>query len=735
MSGSRAANQDRFLFEISGKNLKVVDFSAREELSAPFEINLTLASEDEIEFDDVIQKKALLTVLGFESERYFNGIVSQFWLTGKIERFYLYRATVVPSLWLLSLEQDCRIFQEKDVKAIVSEVLQDGGIKSDRFDFRTKETHPKRDYCVQYRETDLNFISRLLEEEGIFYYFDHQKKDHLLIFSDSTVTYKPIAGGKADDKPGELSFMPASGLAPEKEIVQEITLSRQITTGKFTHRDYNFTKPSLKPSGQEEAKTFNKLEQYDYPGDFEDNDRGKALAKIRLEEARLFMDTAEGQSTCPRLLPGFTFKLIDHDDIAAMEKEYLLTTVSHFGAQPGAIEALSSSEGFSYGNQFIAIPSTVTYRPEIKTPKPYVRGIQSAFVTGPAAEEIYTDEHGRIKVLFHWDRRDKKNEKSSCWIRVSQLWAGAGWGAMHIPRVGHEVIVDFLEGDPDQPVVTGRLYHGTNKPPYTLPDHKTKSTIMSKTTPNGKTSNELVMEDKADETQVVLSNAYGHKLTMDEKDQFLSAETRDGNKITFDDKNKHIEAITTNNHKITFSDEKKKIILLSTEGHMLEIDDESQKMVAKTTNGHMITMDDAGEKIEVVNEIGGHSMVMNNKTTSITSGGGHTVTLDDGAAGNGIQIEDSSGNKILIDSASSKMVIEAANGIDLESMGDIKLKGANIELDATMNVKISGAMDVKSEAGITNEIKGTMVKADGAAMTDVTSAGKTTITGGIVMIN
>jgi len=726
MSGSRSADQDRFLFKVAKKDLKVAEFFAREEISTPFEVDLTLAIEEEVKFEDVIQQEALLTILGFESERYFHGIINRFWLTGSVGRFLLYKATLVPTIWLLSLEQDCRIFQDLDVKEIVSEILNDAGINSDRFDFRLKETYPKREYCVQYRESDLHFISRLLEEEGIFYYFEHHEKDHLLVFGDSMVNYKPIEGEKNDEQQVEIGFQPPSGLAPEKETVQQITLCRQISPGKYTHKDYNFLKPSLKPTGQEEAKTFSKLEQYDFPGGFLDNDRGAALAKIRMQEARMFMDTAEGQSTCPRLLPGFTFKLTRHD-LAALEKEYLLTSVSHSGSQPQVTEELSGGDGFSYSNQFFGIPSSVIFRPAIKTHKPSVRGIQSAIVTGPAGEEIYTDEHGRIKVLFHWDRLGKEDEKSSCWIRVSQLWAGAGWGAMHIPRIGQEVIVDFLEGDPDQPVITGRLYHGTNTPPYKLPDEKTKSTIMSKTTPDGKTSNELAMEDKANETRVVLSNAYGHKLTMDEKDQFLCAETRDGNKITFDDKNKHISAVTTKNHNVTISDEKKKITVTSTEGHIIEIDDENQKMYAKSKNGNIITLDDKGQKIEIATEVGGHSMVMNDKTISIASGGGHAITIDDGGSGNGINVEDSKGNKVTIDSSGGTMVIEAQGGIDINTQGDLKIHAANIDLKADMNIK--------SEAGMSHESKGLMLKSEGATTADFKGGAKTTLTGGIVMIN
>lgn len=735
MSSYRAADQDRFLFKVSKKSFKVVAFSATEALSVPYEVVLTIAGEDEINPEEMIQEEALLTIKGLESDRYLHGIVNDFRLSGSSGRFNLYQVTVVPAMWLLSLEYDCRIFQKMDVQQIVKEILKDRGIKSDRYEFRLKETYPKREYCVQYRESDLDFVSRLLEEEGIFYYFEHKQDQHRIIFGDSTVNYNPIEGAKKDNNQVEIPYKAGAEMVRDQEIVLSFKPAARITSGKYTHRDYNFLQPSVKLACEKEAKTFKNLECYDYPGEFIDEQRGGKLAICRLEEARVRINTAEGKSDCPRLIPGFTFKLAGQDT-AVLKKEYLLTKVTHTGEQPQVLEETSATDqGFSYSNQFSAIPSETVFRPALRTPKPYVRGIQTAIVTGPSGEEIYTDKHGRVKVHFHWDRLGKKDEKSSCWIRVSQLWAGGGWGAVNIPRIGQEVVVSFLEGDPDQPVITGRLYHGTNTPPYTLPDEKTKSTIKSKTTPNGKTHNELVMEDKADETFVVLSNAYGHKLTMDEKNQFLCIETRDGNKIVFDDKNKHIEAKTTQNHHILISDDKKKISVTSTQGHLLEIDDENQKMTAKTVNGNILTMDDKGQKIEIATEVGGHSMVMNDKTVSVTSGGGHSVTLDDGGGGDGISMQDKGGNKVLIDSGSNKIEIEAQGGIALSTSGDLNIKAANIKLDADADLNMTAGMNVSSEAGVAHNSKGTTLAAEGSGQAEFKSGGQTTVAGALVMIN
>jgi type VI secretion system secreted protein VgrG len=377
----------------------------------------------------------------------------------------------------------------------VTQILKDGGITSERFDFRLQNQYKPREYCVQYRETDLNYISRLLEEEGIFYFFEHSEEKHVLVFADSTVAYQQIQGE------GEVTYNPSRGLVPEEEYVYGLAFSRRILSGKITRRDFNFEKPALDLTAQDEADSFKKLEIYDYPGNYLDQERGKKLAKIRLQEAITFKEMAEGSSVCSRFIPGFTFKLTDHER-EEFNQEYLLVEVMTTGSQPQSLqEEVGAEAGATFSNEFLCIPSSVTLRPGRITPKPVVEGIQTAIVVGPKGEEIYTDEYGRVKVQFHWDREGKADEKSSCWIRVSQAWAGANWGAMFIPRIGHEVIVDFIEGDPDRPIITGSVYNGGLLPPYTLPDEKTKSTIKSRSSIGGKGSNEIRFEDKKGEEQ------------------------------------------------------------------------------------------------------------------------------------------------------------------------------------------------------------------------------------------
>jgi type VI secretion system secreted protein VgrG len=499
---SEPGHEARFLFEVLGTSYetRVVDFTLNERISSPFELNVSLASEDEIKFDDVVGKEALLTLLGEDTDRYCHGIISKFMFTGSRDRFYLYQARVVPSLWLLSLEQDCRIFQNEPnetVEDIVKKVLQDGGITSDRFDFRLQNKPSRREYCVQYRETDLNFISRLLEEEGIFYFFEHTQNKHLLVFGDSTVAYQPVQGN------ADVPFNPA-GMVPGEEYVYGFNFSQRVYSGKITQRDFNFEKPSLDLKSEEKDKSYEKLEVYDYPGKYLDQNRGKKLTQIRLQESITYKEKVEGQSACPRFIPGFKFKLKDHER-NNLNQEYLLVELIHNGTQPQSLEERSDTEeGTTYSNDFMGIPSSVTFRPEKKTPKTIVEGMQSAIVTGPKGEEIYTDEYGRVKVQFHWDREGKKDDKSSCWIRASTRLAGGNYGMIFIPRIGQEVLVDFLEGDPDQPIITGLLYNADNMPPYKLPDEKTKSTIKTNSSIGGNGFNEIRFEDEKGKEQIFI---------------------------------------------------------------------------------------------------------------------------------------------------------------------------------------------------------------------------------------
>ncbi len=419
-------SEANLIFEIQGgPDVEVVDFVAHERISTPYCLDVALASSSEIQFESVIEKESVLTVRGMDSERCFHGIVRKFEYKGKSGKTkHLYSAEVVPFTELLSLEQDCRIFQDKQVQEIVEDIFKDSKIPSDRYEFRLFNKEHKRRFCVQYRETDLDFISRIIQEEGIYYFYEHSKDKHVMVFADDPVCHKPIAGNTT------LEFKPSSGLNPESEVISLIEFSRRLRPGTYVQTNYNFKMPSvpLQTLDTHKDETIQKYEIYDYPGQYGEEDRGSKLTRAFMAANTASRNQAKGVSNCPRLLPGHTFAINGHDS-SEFNKEYLVFAVKHSGQQPQSLEEQAAG-GANYDNHFLVIPSNVPYRPLKSIPKPYIHGIQSATVVGPENEEIYVDEFGRVKVQFHWDRLGKRDENSSCWLRCAQTWGGGGWGAV-----------------------------------------------------------------------------------------------------------------------------------------------------------------------------------------------------------------------------------------------------------------------------------------------------------------
>ncbi|MEN6453881.1 MAG: type VI secretion system tip protein TssI/VgrG, partial [Prolixibacteraceae bacterium] len=412
--GSKAS----FLFEVQGTSLSmsVLSFKSQERISSPYLAEVSLASSSEITYENIMQKEALLTLIGLESNRYIHGIVRKFEHigisgAGTDKENYLYRAEIVPFTQLLSLEQDCRIFQNKNVQDIVADIFKDSGLPADRYEFRLKNKEHRRRFCVQYRETDLDFINRILQEEGIYYFYEHSKDKHLMVFADDPTRHKSIAGNS------KITFKPPSGRVPETEVINNIEFSQRLRPGTYSQTNYNFKHVSTPLDTKDKSREVNlqKYEIYDYPGQYGDQDKGKKLTRINREAYNALQEQTIGESNCPRLLPGHTFSL-DGYDLDTFDKEYFLIEVTAAGGQAQALEEVSGSGETSYGNNFVAVPSSISYRPKKSIEKPYVKGIQTATVVGPENEEIYVDEHGRVKVQFHWDRKGKKDEQSSCWL-------------------------------------------------------------------------------------------------------------------------------------------------------------------------------------------------------------------------------------------------------------------------------------------------------------------------------
>jgi type VI secretion system secreted protein VgrG len=483
-------------------------FRGTEGMSRLFSFEVTAVSHNQaITFEKIVGKNVTVAVvLPDGTERYINGIVSRFCQVGASQQQDTdvhateYRATLVPWLWLLTLAENSKIFQDTSVPDIVEAVFQKRGFQKGKdYAFRLRGNYDKRTYCVQFRETDFQFVSRLLEEQGIHYFFEHEKGTHTLVMADDPGENKPCPQQKS------ARYQRAAGGTEEEDVVRSFQKRMEVVPTTITLNDYNFEIPKtdLKVSvPSQKTLTDRDCEIYEYPGCYDAKTKGDRLANIRMQGEEARVAVFAGISTCRAFASGQRFELKDYYRADMTDRQYLLTGIVHEASQSTGLAG--EGEGFAYRNELTCIPHEVPFRPPRDTPRPIMRGTQTAVVVGPSSEEIYTDKHSRVKVQFHWDRDGRKDENSSCWIRVGQLWAGSGWGAVYIPRIGQEVIVDFLDGDPDRPIVIGAVYHGNNKVPYPLPDEKTKTTIKSETTIGGGGFNEIRFEDKKGEQELFL---------------------------------------------------------------------------------------------------------------------------------------------------------------------------------------------------------------------------------------
>lgn len=480
------------------KKLHVLSFRGEEGMSRLFRFELELASPSAgIAFEDTLGRPALLTLKRKDARRYVHGVINRFEQRERGDGLTIYHATLVPAAWQLVLRRDCRIFQEAPIlakqlagRAIINSVLQGMNIEFDVVAFSGGNKLKDREFCVQYRESDWNFVSRLLEEEGFFYFFSHQQDRHLLKIGNDYQFHKDIKGSAAID------FHPPDAMNPGLDQVFAFSFAEQMSPTRVTLNDYNFCQPGspLLTSSENSGKN-PELEVYDYPGLYEAKPQGKTLSDIRQQELRTLHRLGEGEGTCIRFCPGYRFQLEGFHQQFSDDNRFLLSHVRHIGELQGELDLGRNSQAVSYSNAFSCIPYKVTFRPPRITQKPRIYGTQTAVVTA-AAGDMETDQYGRVKVQFHWDRQGKKDHNSSCWIRVSQPWTGAKWGAMAIPRVGQEVVVDFIEGDPDRPIIVGRVYNADNLPPNELPAQMTKTTLRTRSTPEGDGYNEITFEDK-----------------------------------------------------------------------------------------------------------------------------------------------------------------------------------------------------------------------------------------------
>jgi type VI secretion system secreted protein VgrG len=705
-------------FEVSsslGKDVLLFNrMTATEGLSTLFEIDLALLSQNA----SIDAKKILGTPVSVGVElppptggnRYFHGLCTDFTYTGSFGELHGYRAVLRPWLWVLTRSADCRIFQKKTTPEIIKQIFGDHGFSGDAIKDSLGRSYEKWEYCVQYRETAFNFVSRLMEHEGIYYYFDHKAGNHALVLVDSSSAHSKFAGY------AEVPYFPPEQTGRRKrDSISDWSMSWEVQSGKFAHTDYEFKRPSLNLMAKTQGPAghgHDKEEIYDYPGVYCTNDLGGSLVTIRLDELKSRYQVAHGHGDARGLLTGSVFKLENHTSRSDQDGEYLVTSTSIQAASNEYTAGASNEHEFSCS--FTAIPSKEQFRPPRVTPKPVVSGPQTAVVVGPAGEEIHTDEHGRIMVQFHWDRLGKNDENSSCWIRVGQTWASGGWGSMWIPRIGMEVIVAFLEGDPDRPIVTGCVYNGTNKPPYPLPAEKTKSTIKSDSSKGHGGSNEMRFEDKKGSEEIYIHAQKDRNLVI-EHDETKKV-GNDRKKDIAHDETTHVghdrtetvdnnETITVHANRTETVDKEETITI---HGGRTETVDKNESITIGASRTENVSKDESitigASRTENVGKdesitIGASRTENVGKDESITIGGGRTesVSKDESVSISGARTlsigkDDSiSVGKTLSLTVSDEITITCGSAsINMKKNGDITINGKAINIRGSGDVTIKG---------------------------------------------
>ncbi|WP_133752981.1 type VI secretion system tip protein TssI/VgrG [Pseudomonas sp. LP_7_YM] len=501
--------QNRRLFKLntfgSGDegDMLLEHFSGSEGLSRLFELELALLSQKpDVKLKSFIGRRATIEIeLADGSIRYVNGYINRLSSQGSDGGMSRYSAVLGPWLWMLTCRFDTRIFQDKTVEDVAREVFHSYGAMP-KFEFRLSKTLKNHSYITQYRESDFNFVQRLLESEGVFYYFEHTAESHVMILVDDSSKLSPLA-----EQP-QIRFHTAS-VTETADSITQWNATRQLQSGQIAVRTFDYRQPknslpvtmqSMNQQGDVES-----FEIYDFPGHYSHGnyDDGEALVRNRIEALELLGKTFYGASNCRAMKPGYTFELTqhyEHDSGTPENRQFLILSIDHVGSN----NYLTGDQA-GYQNRFVCVRKKITYRPQLVTRKPSINGPQTAIIVGPPGEEIFTDAMGRVKVQFHWDRRGQFDENSSCWVRVAQSGASGGFGSIQIPRVGDEVVVVFLDGNPDRPLIMGSLYNSQNTPPWSLPANKTQSGFLTRSMKgDGGTANFFRFEDKAGAEQVIM---------------------------------------------------------------------------------------------------------------------------------------------------------------------------------------------------------------------------------------
>ncbi len=670
--------------------------TGREELSRPFAFQLEMVAETSttVAPADIVGKPIGWTV-SFPNTvtRQFHGVVRSLTageFIGRSRRAY--RADVVPWLWFLTRTSDCKIFQNKTAPQIIEDVFQAFGFTSgDAYKLNLTDTYPTREYCVQYRETAIAFVSRLMEEEGIFYTFEYANNKHTMVLADDTSAYADCSPHSQPEYRPELS-------APE--AVSSWEHRYEFRSGKYSHTDYNFETPATNLLASTPTTVslpdISKYELFDYPGNHKVTADGTARSVVRIQEAEVGYDVARGAGRCNSFRPGCKFTLQGH---LSDKDAFVLTAVEHVATEP--LTAGVRGGGGDYSNTFAAIPAASLFRPERLTPRPIVEGPQTAVVVGTSGEEIYTDQYGRIKVHFYWDRVGPKDGTDTCWLRVGELWAGKNWGMIFTPRIGQEVVVDFLEGDPDRPLVTGRVYNADQMPPYALPANMTQSGVKSRSSKGGGTDdfNELRFEDKKDSEQIYF-HAQKDFVRVVENDDTLTV----GHDQSIEIKNNRQLVVKEGWEKITIEKgDRERTVSQGNDSLTVS----TGKRTVEVKSDYSVTVDEGNRSITVSQGNDTHTVTQGNLKVDVTAGqaliqAGQSITLK---VGNNTLVIDTTGIKLTV--GGSTITLQPAQ-IAIQSP-QVKVSGTSIELAADVLSKVGGAV-VQLDGSAVIEMQGGVVE-------------------------
>jgi type VI secretion system secreted protein VgrG len=654
--------------------LLLESFEGKESIAGGFKYTLGLLGKDpSISAAKLIRTLATVKLAQADgSERVINGLISRFVQLDQAEGLTVYEAEIRPWYWFLSLTSDFCIWQNKSIPEIVKAVCNEQGFTD--LVFKCVKTHKPHEYRVQYGETHLDFITRLMEEEGIFWFAEHDgKKCNMVVTDDNSVAKTAV----------KLRLSTIAHDTEDEAVLSWFNVGQDVRPGKYTHMDYNFETPSTQLKGQHSGK--HASEVVEFPGGFATRDDADPLATLRYQEIVAEQIEAEGAGRCRALKAGGKIEVSKHPN-KALNTAYLITSVKQ-SAKLGDCRT-GGDPGLAFKSSFTAIPFDTPYKPERSTELPRAYGYESAVVVGPAGEEIFTDKYGRVKVQFFWDRRGKKDDKSSCWVRVSTVWAGKGWGVINTPRIGQEVLVAFLNGDPEDPIIVGRVYNAEQMPPYALPTNKTQSGIKTRSTLGGTPDNfnEIRFEDKKGSEQLFIHAEKNQDIEV-ENDETHSV-GHDRSKSIGNDESVHVKHNRTetvdNDETIAIHGNRRETVdkdeSIAVSGNRSRTVAKNESVSIEQDRSTSITKNDALDVSE-------NRTISVGKDTTISIGGKRAATV---AKDDTLDV----GKNLTITVADSITIKAGDASISMKKNGDITIKGNNITLEGSGKVNVKASSDL-----------------------------------------